>query len=276
MNKSEDTIPEGGLMDPKDETSKKSMAHPAWRAVTIGGVSGIMLGAVPVGLGAGAGQDVTEPDESGEDAVAAGEPEAGPLIQEPAAEAPETNYDDMSFGQAFASARAELGPGEVFEWRGSLFTTDTREEWEAAHPPVNDDDDVIVAEEDDDVAVEVLGSGQDDYDGVVFNIDGHDYDDDVIVPEVDEEDDVQLVDVDVVPTDEGAVLVGTLSVNGDEALVVDVNGDGTFDALISDFNEDGVITEDEVVNIQEMELGLNDFAQDDMGYDPDPSAGMDF
>lgn len=270
MKMNEDTIPNDDQMDPRDDSSKQSSTHSVWRAVTIGGVSGIMLGAVPIASEASRSQLELEVND----------PEVEPLIQEPLSEIPETNYDDLSFGQAFASARAELGPGEVFEWRGSLYTTDTKEEWEAAHPTTNDDEDVIVADEDDDVSVEVLGPGQDDIDGVVINIDPGDVadydDDDVIVAEVYEDDDVELVDVEAVPTEEGQMVVGTLSVNGDEAVIVDVNGDGTFDALASDFNGDGIITEDEVVDIQEMELGLNDFAQDETGYDPDPSAGMDF
>ena len=37
--------------------------------------------------------------------------------------------DDMSFAEAFAQARAELGPGGAFEWRGGVFGTYLREEW---------------------------------------------------------------------------------------------------------------------------------------------------
>lgn len=38
--------------------------------------------------------------------------------------------DDMTFGDAFAMARQETGPGGVFEWRGTLYNTYYKEEWE--------------------------------------------------------------------------------------------------------------------------------------------------
>lgn len=39
--------------------------------------------------------------------------------------------DDMSFGEAFAAARAAYGSGAVFEWHGNTYNTYTREEVEA-------------------------------------------------------------------------------------------------------------------------------------------------
>jgi len=41
----------------------------------------------------------------------------------------ETNFDDMSFDDAFAAARAEVGPGNAFEWRGGLYGTFLADEW---------------------------------------------------------------------------------------------------------------------------------------------------
>lgn len=39
--------------------------------------------------------------------------------------------DDMSFGQAFAAARREVGAGGVFEWHGHAYGTYYKEEWDA-------------------------------------------------------------------------------------------------------------------------------------------------
>jgi hypothetical protein len=39
--------------------------------------------------------------------------------------------DDMSFGKAFAAARTEVGAGGVFEWRGKVFGTYYKDEWES-------------------------------------------------------------------------------------------------------------------------------------------------
>ena len=39
--------------------------------------------------------------------------------------------DEMSFSQAFAAARAEVGAGGAFEWRGQIYGTYYADEWEA-------------------------------------------------------------------------------------------------------------------------------------------------
>ena len=39
--------------------------------------------------------------------------------------------DDMSFDEAFASARKQVGAGGVFEWRGKLYGTYYKNEWDA-------------------------------------------------------------------------------------------------------------------------------------------------
>jgi predicted Zn finger-like uncharacterized protein len=52
----------------------------------------------------------------------------------------ELTLDNLSFGQAFATARNALGPGGVFEWKGKLFNTYYKEEWETlGKPPVQAD-----------------------------------------------------------------------------------------------------------------------------------------
>lgn len=42
-----------------------------------------------------------------------------------------TINDDMSFNQAFASARVEVGAGGAFEWKGKVYDTYYNEEWDA-------------------------------------------------------------------------------------------------------------------------------------------------
>lgn len=37
---------------------------------------------------------------------------------------------DMTFDEAFAAARAEMGPGDYFEWHGDYYNTFYKEEWE--------------------------------------------------------------------------------------------------------------------------------------------------
>lgn len=52
-----------------------------------------------------------------------------PLQLPPNAEVAQSVSDEMTFGQAFAAARAEVGPGGVFVWQGNPYNTFLREEW---------------------------------------------------------------------------------------------------------------------------------------------------
>ncbi len=42
--------------------------------------------------------------------------------------------DTMSFNEAFRTARMELGAGGVFEWRGNIYNTYIKEEWDEMSP----------------------------------------------------------------------------------------------------------------------------------------------
>lgn len=89
-----------------------------WKQVVLGRVPGILLGTKGF---------FTE--TSGEDGAEVVEGHSAGAVS-----------DEMSFGEAFAVARAEQGAGGVFEWRGNLYATDTLEEWNAAHTQDNQDE----------------------------------------------------------------------------------------------------------------------------------------
>lgn len=136
-----------------------------WRKVIIGGVAGVALGAA-ASYAVAQNVDVDDLLENSDD----------PDTQEPQDEPQETqdepqetqdepqvelqDYDDMSFGEAFAAARAELGPGEVFEWRGAEFSTYTKEEWDEVYPP----------QEDEPEPLEIPDEGDFNVDDVIVNV----------------------------------------------------------------------------------------------------------
>ena len=96
-----------------------------WKLVTLGGVTGVLMGA---GLLYGGQMAAKELDSAEAPEVVA--PEAG-----------ETSHtlenglrvaavsDDLSFSEAFAQARAEVGAGGVFHWHGGIYNTYTADEW---------------------------------------------------------------------------------------------------------------------------------------------------
>ena len=90
----------------------------AWKYVTLGGASGILMGAGLMYSSQVAAQEPASEDASNESAT-----ENGLRVA--------TSHDELSFGEAFAAARAEVGSGGVFHWHGGIYNTYTAEEWNA-------------------------------------------------------------------------------------------------------------------------------------------------
>ena len=59
------------------------------------------------------------------------EEDAPPVVIYTDAPFSELDLDDESFSEAFADARADIGPGGFFEWRGDVYNTYYKEEWES-------------------------------------------------------------------------------------------------------------------------------------------------
>ena len=98
----------------------------AWKYVTLGGVPGILMGAGALY----AGQTAAMHQESEEKAEDVAVPEQGETSHtlENGLKVAAVN-DDLSFGEAFQQARAEVGPGGVFHWHGGIYNTYTPAEW---------------------------------------------------------------------------------------------------------------------------------------------------
>jgi len=95
-----------------------------WKPVTIGGVTGILMGAGAIG---------------GLQALASSSNEVIPGVPEDSPLKTTVINDSMSFGEAFDTARAQLGPGAVFTWHGHIFNTYTKAEWDAMPHPAKEE-----------------------------------------------------------------------------------------------------------------------------------------
>ncbi|MCQ2278415.1 MAG: hypothetical protein MJZ62_03850 [Bacteroidales bacterium] len=166
--------------------------------------------------------------------------------------------DSMSFSQAFASARSEVGAGGVFEWHGKLYGTYYETEWNSmssaeraaynesvfgSHGTAN------MASNNDDIEVEVIG----------------------VAHNVTIDDDVQ-------------VDVASLNVGGVEAVVVDADQDGYVDVLVVDENGNSVVDDNEVYMVpgsgvempQGPEMTIDNYSEvgNDMAYNGMDDSGM--
>ena len=120
----------------------KNIVEKAWKPVTIGGSTGILLGA-----GALLAQHTIALTADAKPATPASEAEdkAAPRAAEENVLQPQEELigdvqnelnvadisDDLTFEQAFAEAREQVGPGGVFHWHGAIFSTYTADEWDS-------------------------------------------------------------------------------------------------------------------------------------------------
>ena len=118
----------------QQETKKEGSA---WKHVTLGGVSGILMGAGLLYAGQSVAATKTDtPEETADTATEeAQQADSATEATLPVAQM----HNDLSFGEAFAAARAEVGPGGVFIWHGGIYNTYTADEWNAMTPQQKND-----------------------------------------------------------------------------------------------------------------------------------------
>lgn len=209
------------------EEKKRKKNNNAWVNVTLGGVTGILMGAGLMHAGHAFGHS-QEPSTN----PIGGEEKPTPLPEDTTNIHIAQVNQDLSFGEAFAIARAEVGPGGVFVWHGGVYNTFTAEEWNtmtpaerdnfANHIHVHSDVNQIHIPTDDNVNV-VLISSTDDV--VVVNqqtAENFDFSDDVHV-------------------------VGYSEVDGHLAVGYDSNGDGNTDVVIIDVDDNHRISDSDVI-----------------------------
>jgi hypothetical protein len=112
-----------------------------WKYVTLGGMPGILLGAGLLYAGQTSAQALAQAEEvvasdgkSNGDEVTNGQ--SSQEYCDALSIVPDSLHvaqvsDSMSFSEAFAAARAEVGPGGVFYWHGGVYGTYYANEWDA-------------------------------------------------------------------------------------------------------------------------------------------------
>ena len=112
-----------------------------WKYVTLGGMPGVLLGAGLLYAGQTSAQALAQAEEvvasdgkSNGDEVTNGQ--SSQEYCDALSIVPDSLHvaqvsDSMSFSEAFAAARAEVGPGGVFYWHGGVYGTYYANEWDA-------------------------------------------------------------------------------------------------------------------------------------------------
>ena len=106
----------------------------SWKHVLLGGVPGILMGAglVYASKADAANYNKEELAEQNSANVSDSEQQRNNVPENslPVAKL----HNELSFGEAFAQARAEVGSGGVFIWHGGIYNTYTVEEWNVMTP----------------------------------------------------------------------------------------------------------------------------------------------
>ncbi len=157
--------------------------------------------------------------------------------------------DNMSFGEAFAAARQQVGAPGVFEWHGRIYGTYYAEEWNA----------MSVAERGEFIQ-------HADFDRVTPDM----TDDVAVIDEIPEDpatmraDDIEIIDITSTMTAGGEVsTTAHLSLQGNDVYMLDADGDGRMDVAITDIDGDGQYTEgiDVVEDISEHNITVDDVVE---------------
>lgn len=216
-----------------------------WKKVAIGSAAGILLGA-------GAIYAV-----SGEEKQDAASTASSPTADKQPAKVGEVS-DDMSFTDAFNSARAQVGAGGVFHWHGGIYSTYTADEWDnmtadnreeyaqAIKPEIRADEmeNSYVAE-----AHTTSHSQTADAKADVEPVSHAS-----VQTAVHQQEDVEPAYVaasqshqDTTNADDDVHVVAQGTVQGHAAAAVDLNGDGDADVAVIDVNDNNVLDDPDVV-----------------------------
>lgn len=282
QNQSEETIvmntnvnnqKENTVMENNEQTSKKSSATNEKVAYAAGGfAAGLASGVAGSAIAANPAEDDVTEEIAAEENVVVTET-AQEVVEEQAYTTPEPEDvllatdegiriaqvdDNASFAEAFADARAQVGPGGAFEWRGHVYNTYYAEEWnnmsaeERAEYQSKIDYATIAGDTSNNVVEETPYVEQN---SMASNTEMVDNDT--------ESDSVKVLGVEAVEDEYGnQMTIAAIEVEGEQALLVDVDNDGTMDALIVDENYDNQIDpNNEIFDIEDCNIETHDLMQ---------------
>lgn len=216
-----------------------------WKKVAIGSAAGILLGAGAIY--AVSGEEKQDVASTASSSTADKQPVKVGEVS-----------DDMSFTDAFNSARAQVGAGGVFHWHGGIYSTYTADEWDnmtadnreeyaqAIKPEIRADEmeNSYVAE-----AHTMSHSQTADAKADVEPVSHAS-----VQTAVHQQEDVEPAYVaasqshqDTTNADDDVHIVAQGTVQGHAAAAVDLNGDGDADVAVIDVNDNNVLDDPDVV-----------------------------
>lgn len=172
--------------------------------------------------------------------------------------------DDASFSEAFADARAQVGAGGVFEWRGHVYATYYEEEWnnmtpeERAQYQAKIDYNAISGDEEnmaENSQEQEINTPNTNEEIIAMNAEMVDDDQQAST-------DIKVLGVEAVTDAQGnPITVAGVEIEGQAALLVDVDNDNMMDIIAVDENNDGQISRNEIYDFSDAHVSVNDLQQ---------------
>ena len=241
-----------------------------WKEVTIGGISGILLGGAgsfaATAATLGKKEDVVEEnaEENAENTTA-----ENTTTEESAQVVAHGNVasgvnDNMSFNEAFAAARSEVGAGGCFVWHGNVYGTYYASEWNAMSPAQRDEFTAQSLGVDTSHSHATYAHHSTSTHSSTNHTAQH-----TTTPEKEESVDgeydmaVEILGVDQVQHEDGSVSnIGAASINGQAVYFIDVDGeDGEFELMATDVNANGRLEENEITDISDQHMQVSQFQE---------------
>lgn len=203
----------------------------------------------PAEAAAAAGQDAVIPSESTTVSAEAVDAESASTVEINIEPNEATVNDDMTFAQAFATARAELGPGASFTWHGQVYGTYYQNEWNAMSPA-----------EQHAFTASALGHGPVNT-PLEVTVDDTDYAD--VEPVIDDEDaEVRVLGLNSYGEDNDQINIAALSINDEPVIMIDLDNDNVYDYAIADFDNSNTImdSDNDIVDISQYNITTDNMA----------------
>lgn len=292
MTTNEETIFATGNDQTKNEKKAANQNGNGWQSVTIGGVTGILMGAGAMYAAEAFATGATPEDENSASVRTEGtsrsthrEEVATSHVAANGLKVAEVDQN-LSFGQAFEAARNAVGPGGVFHWHGNIYNTYRLDEWNNMSAGERQ----LFAQQ---VQPEIrIGEGRARHDDIAQNDVKHDEPkpepdptpkpepkpeptpkpepkpepEPTPEPKPHEDGETHFLGFTNVQYDGQEYQAGhmTAHLNGEERHVyyidVDHAPDNEFDVAVLDVNRDGVLTSQESIDIRNRHLNVGEFA----------------
>lgn len=185
--------------------------------------------------------------------------------------------DDMSFSQAFAAARSQVGAGGAFEWRGNVYGTYYQNEWN--HMSAQEQQQFSMA-----AVHENSGMASDPSQTYYAHTDSGDVkpgelptsyervDDDPV------ENEIRVLGVETMENENGEQMnVAAFEIQGEHVIMVDLDDDSVMDVAIGDFNHDGEInmSSEDMMDISGQNITLDEIEAMQRAQDGAELASLD-